>query len=56
MAVAGPSHVKPGESGSVGVRVYFGYGLGVRKIVKTVLVYSNDPARPMVTLTLVADN
>ena len=52
--MAGSSHLKPGESGSIRVRVNFGYGIGT--IVKTVLVYSNDPERPMVTLTLVADN
>lgn len=52
--MAGSSHLKPGESGSIKVRVNFGYGMGT--IVKTVLVFSNDPERPMVTLTLSADN
>jgi len=54
--MAGSSRLKPGESGSIKVRVHIGYGIGIGKIVKTVLVYSNDPERPMVTLTLVADN
>jgi len=57
--MAGSSHLKPGESGSIKVRVDFGYGIGIVKtgtIVKTVIVYSNDPERPEVTLTLVADN
>ena len=53
-AVAGSSRLKPGESGSIKVRVDFGYRIGT--IVKTVVVYSNDPERPKVTLTLVADN
>jgi hypothetical protein len=52
--MAGSSHLKPGENGSIKVRVDFGYGIG--KIVKTVEVFSNDPERPKVTLNLVADN
>ncbi len=52
--MAGSSHLKPGETGAIKARVNFGYGIG--QIVKTVLVYSNDPERPVVTLTLVADN
>ena len=52
--MAGSSHLKAGERGWIKVRVNFGYGMGT--IVKTVLVFSNDPQRPMVTLTLSADN
>ena len=52
--MAGSSHLKPGESGSITVKVDFGFGIG--KIVKTVEVFSNDPERPKVILTLVADN
>ncbi len=58
--MAGSSRLKPGESGSIKVRVDFGYRIGTivntGTIVKTVIVYSNDPERPEVTLTLVADN
>jgi hypothetical protein len=53
--MAGSSHIKPGESGSIRVRVHFDNGIGIGKLVKRVLVYSNDPARPVVTLTLVGD-
>lgn len=52
--MAGSSRLKPGESGSITVRVDFGFGIG--KIIKTVEVFSNDPKRPKVTLTLVGDN
>ncbi len=52
--MAGSSHLKPGENGSIKVRVDFGYSIG--RVVKTVLVYSNDPERPVVTLSLMADN
>lgn len=52
--MAGSSRLKPGESGSVKVSVDFGFVIG--KIVKTVEVFSNDPDRPKVILTIVGDN
>ncbi|MBA4373239.1 MAG: hypothetical protein C0402_10320 [Thermodesulfovibrio sp.] len=52
--MAGSSHVKPGKSGSIKVRVDFGSLIG--RIVKLVDVFSNDPERPKVTLTLVGNN
>jgi hypothetical protein len=52
--MAGSSRLKPGESGSIIVKVDFGFGIGT--IVKTIEVFSNDPERPRVTLTLMADN
>jgi hypothetical protein len=52
--MAGSSHLKPGKSGSIKVRVDFGYVMGT--IVKIIEVFSNDPERPKVTLTLVGDN
>jgi len=52
--MAGSSRLKPGERGSITVRVDIGDRIG--KIVKTVEVFSNDPERPKVTLTLKADN
>jgi hypothetical protein len=51
--VLGSSHLKPGSSGAVTVRVETGSGIG--RIVRTVEVFTNDPERPKVVLTLKAD-
>ncbi len=52
--MAGSSHLSPGESGSIIVRVDFGDRIG--KIVKTIEIFSNDPERPKTTLVLKAFN
>ncbi len=51
--MASSSQIKPGEKGSINVTVDVGNANGT--LVKSISVYSNDPARPKVTLTIKAE-
>jgi hypothetical protein len=51
--MASSSQIKPGERGSIKVTVDVGNADGT--LVKSVSVYSNDPKRPQVTLTIKAE-
>jgi hypothetical protein len=50
--MAGPSHLKPREKGSILVKVTTAGRQG--QIMENVEVWSNDPARPQITLTISA--
>jgi hypothetical protein len=50
--MAGPSRLKPGEKGSVLVKVTTTGRQG--QVIENVEVWSNDPARPRITLTVEA--
>ncbi len=51
--MASSSHLKPGEKGKLTAKVDTNHRAGV--IVKHVEVYTNDPARPKIVLSLKAD-
>ncbi len=51
--MASSSHLKPGEKGKLTAKVDTNNRAGV--IVKHVEVYTNDPARPKIVLSLKAD-
>lgn len=51
--MAGSSHLKPGDSGVINVSVDMRNRID-GKFIKTVEVFSNDPKRPKVILTLKA--
>jgi hypothetical protein len=50
--MAGPSHLKPGEKGSILVKAATTGRKGY--VIENVEVWSNDPARPRITLTIKA--
>jgi len=51
--MASSSLIKPGERGSIKVTVDLGNASGT--LVKSISVYSNDPERPKVILTIKAE-
>jgi hypothetical protein len=51
--MASSSQIKPGEKGRINVTIDLGKTEGT--IIKNIIVYSNDPRRPKVTLTLKAE-
>jgi hypothetical protein len=50
--MAGPSHLKAGEKGSILVKATTTGRQGL--VIENVEVWSNDPARPRITLTIKA--
>jgi hypothetical protein len=50
--MAGPSHLKPGEKGSILIKVTTAGRLG--DVMENVEVRSTDPVRPQITLTIKA--
>lgn len=50
--MASSSHIKPGDSGKITARIDTKGRIG--PVSKSIQVYSNDPKRPVVSLTLKA--